>query len=360
MKRNFSVVMVITLMVTAFLAGCSDGGGGGEQGTSITAAATYNQADGSYILADVVNNAGETEGDALITVNGTELSYGIPIIYDGVDLGTIPLYYSDMSFNPGDSLFLSASNPGKAPFYQGSVTVPQAVTLTEPQDGALISEASDINAAWNSAAPPQLYSFLFMGLDTPDYFDEVTTGVSGTVPASSTSAGEAIVGVEAINSASLNDIFGSEESYWIASTYDYHGVTVEPEAQSSQKESLTDKYEEESLRWFNIQEFTSNGIWWRGSTCGVVQFKKDGSVHLKLFFLPQKKSMVIVACYKEGETTPYCKITISHLYKPVGKLYSTTIHAYPNSKILMVRSLQNISPPRYPTVQVLKGTYVYE
>jgi len=140
-----------------------------------------------------VEKDGEWKENAVITVNGTQLSYGLPMTYEGVNLGSIPIYYSNMSFNPGDSLTMSAKLSGEdSAFYEGTVTVPSALTISQPTE-TQFADNQEINVAWNNTSNTMLYFLSFFSqlesYDNP--YEIITTENSATIPASYTDPGEA-------------------------------------------------------------------------------------------------------------------------------------------------------------------------
>jgi len=177
-------MICIAMLVTFAIVGCSTSSGTADD-VFILASANYDKTDGPTILAEVQKDGASVE-NATVTVNGTQLSYGIPLTYEGVTLDTIPIYYSQMDFNPGDQLTIKATKSGESsPFYEKTVTVPAQVTMSQPTENQFTG-AQDINVAWNASSNALFYYMSYYSYeDTVDNpYDEKTTRSTAKTPRS--------------------------------------------------------------------------------------------------------------------------------------------------------------------------------
>ncbi|MCD4784927.1 MAG: hypothetical protein K8T10_14015 [Candidatus Eremiobacteraeota bacterium] len=355
-KFYLSTTLVLLLCCAFIIVGCSVSGEDSDSNAHIIAGAMYNATNGSYVFADVEKD-GEWMENATITVNGTQLSYGLPLTYEGVSLGSIPIYYSDMNFNPGDSLTMNAKLSGEgSAFYEGTVIVPSALTLTKPTETQFIGN-QEIDVAWNTTSNTMLYFLSFYSqLESYDNPYEITTlENSATIPASYTQPEEANLEVYAYNGSNIEDLFidegdetedGEEDntldrSYWLASTYDYKDLTmtVVPCSTSEEGDSRVyfvsdDGKPTVALSLLKIDRVTIDGIRFTRRIYNAQQITSSGTAYISVK-LERRHLAISAVNVLDSNQNQYYEWKKVRKYKSKNKTYNLSISVSPYSTVVV-------------------------
>ncbi len=188
MRRIILLTSVISIML---MPGCSksptepeEGGGGGgttpSSGYSMYAM-VYKTGTASGAFAKVFDSTGAPVSDAIITINGTSLTY-----YYGA------YYSSDITYSSGQTYDLVAIIGGDT--FTASVTAPQIddVQITSPDSGATFPAGSEIPVSWQYVGGSNDKSAMVMlyneDMDSTIYYSGILDGstVSFTIPSSAT------------------------------------------------------------------------------------------------------------------------------------------------------------------------------
>ncbi|MCD4784928.1 MAG: hypothetical protein K8T10_14020 [Candidatus Eremiobacteraeota bacterium] len=353
-KICLSAALVLLLCCVFIIVGCSVSGEDSDSNAHIIAGAMYNATNGSYVFADVEKD-GEWMENATITVNGTQLSYGLPLTYEGVSLGSIPIYYSDISFNPGDSISMNAKLSGEgSAFYEGTVTVPSVLTLTQPTETQFVDD-QEIDAAWNTTSNTMLYFLSFFNqMESSDNSYEITTlNNSATILPAYTEPGEAELKVHAYNGSNIEELFVDEgdetedseeddtldKSYWLASTYDYKDLTIEPSPTNEEEDSKVyfisdDGKENYPLSILRIEKETVEGMRFTVRVYDARQITSSGRACIDLRL---KKSQLAISAVNvmDSEKSVYYHWERTQKFGKRDKPYELLIDISPYSTVII-------------------------
>ncbi len=187
--RKFMTLMV-ALSMSMMWYGCSktatepEEGGGGEPTPSSSYsmyAMVFSYGTSSGALARVYDSTGAPVSDAIITINGTNLTY-----YNGT-------YYSqDVSYSSGQTYELVAIIDGDT--FTTSATAPQidAVQITSPDSGTVFPAGSEIPVSWQyTGGSNDKYVMVMLfneDADSTVYHSSIMDGstLSHTIPSSAT------------------------------------------------------------------------------------------------------------------------------------------------------------------------------
>jgi len=353
-NRKMGLLVILTVILCCLMAGCSDDvqtTGGQTLPSYITAGAFYNQTDGSYVVADVTRG-GVTLSNATVTVNGTALTYGIPLTYEGVNLDTIPVYSGEVNFNPGDQLTLRASLPGENPFYEGNVIVPGEVLLNQPPPVPQVIAGNPLPASWNATLNTLFYYLYYSPWDDTDYYEETTTQLAGTVPSAYVVEGNTELSISSFNGNDLDDIFAGDDadlgendpdpaqtkSYWMASTYDYRDFTVEgQEVKGDEPEIL---FQDSSgrpvvaLQILKEDRVKIEGIMFTRRIYNAQQITSAGTAQIQVKLKKRHLAIADITVLDSNEN-PYFKWNHKRVYKSHSKTYSHNIPITPFSTVVI-------------------------
>ncbi len=352
-KREAGLLVILTVFLCCLMAGCSDDAqttGGQTLLSYITAGAFYNQTDGSYVVADVTRG-GTSVATATVTVNGTALTYGIPLTYEGVNLGNIPLYSGEINFNPGDQLNLQASLPGENPFYQGNVIVPGEVTFNQPPPGTQITAGNPINTSWNATLNTLFYYLYYSPWDDTDYYEETTTQLAGTVPSAYVVEGDTELSISSFNGNDLDDIFSGDtpdlgenesdpaqtKSYWLASTYDYREFEVQ--AQQVKEDEPEILLEDSSgrpvvaLQILKEDRVTIKDVTFTRRIYNAQQITSPGAAHIH-FTMKKRHLSIVDISVVDSNNQVYFNWKNVRAYKSHSKDYTIDIGLRPYSTVV--------------------------
>jgi len=353
-NREMGLLVILTVALCCLMAGCSDDAqttGGQTLPSYITAGAFYNQTDGSYVVADVTRG-GTTVTSATINVNGTALTYGIPLTCEGVTLGTVSLYSGEVNFNPGDVLTLRASLPGENPFYEGNVIVPEEIFFNQPPPVPQVIAGNPLNTSWNATLNTLFYYLYYSPWDDTDYYEETTTQLAGTIPSAYVIEGNTELSVSSFNGNDLDDIFAGDDadlgendpdpaqtkSYWLASTYDYREFDVEP--QQAKEDEAEVLFEDSSgrpvvaLQILKEDRVNIKGITFTRRIYNAQQITSSGTAQIQVKL---KKNHLAIADISVMDSSEKVYFNWNHKreYKSHSKTYSHNIPITPFSTVVI-------------------------
>lgn len=249
--RRLQGLFAMALAASLALSAAATPGCGGTANQILITAGVIGDATGMVAAADAELN-GVQVTDAAISINGTPLTFGLPIAFateGGLAVSeTIPMYFADLTgvVAPGQTATLTANSAAGTLIYSsGPLTVPGLVALTSPAEGAQLAAGADVAMSWSEASDAIGYA---AGYEAPDAFDgagvedndpdgEYTgddpglyltfteqgvtpTMTSATIPAANLLAGAAEFSVAALN-ATATPLGGDYSgSLFVAGTYD--------------------------------------------------------------------------------------------------------------------------------------------
>jgi len=293
---------------------------------------------------------GEIQEDVVITVNGTQLSYGLPILYEGQELTKIPIYYSDISFSPGDSLSVAASvSGGKTPFFQDVVTVPSELSMTEPSETKFF-ENQEIDVSWNNTSDTMLYYLSFFDpIESVSKAYETTTLVTiAKIPKSYVEPGELMLEVHAFNGKNIDELFIDDDddeddildkSYWIASTYDYKNLAIEANTESKDIDvNLSPLSEAERatvpLKLLKVDRVKIKGITFTRRIYDAQQITSPGQAQISVK-LKRKHLAISAINVLDADQKQYFEWSHTRDHKSKNKTYNHSINLVPYSTVII-------------------------
>jgi hypothetical protein len=126
------------------------------------------QSNQTIALVDV-SDGKDSVRDAVVAVNGTQLSFGLPAdatnyLYGFTNLDAISVYYGELpAVTAGVPVQVTVANSGGVEVYRsGSYVMPGAVRLTAPTNGQFLSRGVNCEVAWSGGADAQAFAASYL------------------------------------------------------------------------------------------------------------------------------------------------------------------------------------------------------
>jgi len=157
----------VILLLTFALSACQWGGGADKY---LAEAVVLLETNGAYAVASATRDDVDVE-DAIISVDNTILSYGLPVSFETdsgllVDL-MLPIYYADLSgVASGDKLnFRAKDSLAKEVYGKDNVEVPEQIQLGRPTEGEIFGVTEDVGMSWDEVRGAKGYLGAYVELN---------------------------------------------------------------------------------------------------------------------------------------------------------------------------------------------------
>jgi len=203
------------------------------------------QSNQAVALVDV-SDGKEAVRDAIVSVNGTRLDFGLPldltdIVYGFTNVDAVSVYYGELSaITAGTPVQVTVANRTGAEVYRSApATLPGSVRLTAPAPGQVLSRTGSHTVAWTGGEGAQAFSAFYLAQageasDKGSLLEALPAGArQWNLPGSSLAAGTGIVQIAAL-AGDLNAATGvsATASFTLLQHLDQVEISATPEMAS--------------------------------------------------------------------------------------------------------------------------------